>query len=251
MTEQLTDRLADNRWQSATVIAISHPTPRIKTFSLVTKQPFVFRSGQHVDLRLTAEDGYRAMRSYSIGSSPSDSQKIEVSIERLDDGEVSSFFHDVVAVGDEIELRGPLGGHFIWRPADGGPLLLVGGGSGVVPLMSMVRQQQVEAITVPIVLLLSSRSWDDTLYRDELLDYHRAQSGFSLVLALTRESPRRTGDYGRRVDSEMIAEVLKRVPTMPKYIFVCGNNSFVNAAADGAVASKFPAGRIRTERYGE
>ena len=250
MTELVEGAPVDSRWQNAAVVAIETRTPRIKSFFLAPQTPFHFRSGQHVDLRLTAENGYIAMRSYSIGSSPSNTRQIELSIERLADGEVSPFFHDAVVIGDEVELRGPLGGHFIWSPTDGGPLLLIGGGSGVVPLMSMIRHQQNAAPMIPVVLLLSARTWDDVLYRDELLEIDRSSSGFTLVLALTREPSRRDGDFGRRVDGVMIAEVLGRLPCPPKLVFVCGSNPFVNVAADGAVLCKVAPGNIRTERYG-
>jgi glycine betaine catabolism B len=250
MTELVEGASVDTRWQNAAVVAIENRTPRIKSFFLAPQAPFHFRSGQHVDLRLTAENGYIAMRSYSIGSSPSNIRQIELSIERLADGEVSPFFHDAVVIGDEVELRGPLGGHFIWSPTDGGPLLLIGGGSGVVPLMSMIRHQQNAAPTIPVLLLLSARTWDDVLYRDELLEIERSSIEFKLVLALTREPSRRDGDFGRRVDDMMIADVLRRLPLLPELVFVCGSNPFVNVAADGVVACKVAPGNIRTERYG-
>jgi glycine betaine catabolism B len=250
MTELLDDVSAGAKWQSAAIVAIETGTPRIKSFFLAPQTPFNFCAGQHVDLRLIAENGYTAMRSYSIGSSPADNRLLELSIERLADGEVSSFFHDVVAVGDDVELRGPLGGHFTWSPQDKGPLLLIGGGSGLVPLMSMIRYQQSVAPTIPMVLLLSARTWDDVLYRDELLEIDRRLSGFKLVLALTREPARRTGDFGRRIDDAMVADVLQRLPALPKLVFICGNNPFVNVAADGAVACRIPPENIRTERYG-
>jgi glycine betaine catabolism B len=250
MTELLDDVSAGAKWQSAAIVAIETGTPRIKSFFLAPQTPFNFCAGQHVDLRLIAENGYTAMRSYSIGSSPADNRLLELSIERLADGEVSPFFHDVVAVGDDVELRGPLGGHFTWSPQDGGPLLLIGGGSGLVPLMSMIRYQQSVAPTIPMVLLLSARTWDDVLYRDELLEIDRRLSGFKLVLALTREPARRTGDFGRRIDDAMVADVLQRLPALPKLVFICGNNPFVNVAADGAVACRIPPENIRTERYG-
>ena len=250
MTEPVEEPSTDARWQSAAVTAIKKQTPGIKSFFLAPQAPFHFRSGQHVDLRLTAENGYTAMRSYSIGSSPSDIQQIELSIERLAGGEVSPFFHDVLAVGDEVELRGPLGGHFTWNPTDGGPLLLIGGGSGVVPLMSMIRHQQSAVSTVPVFLLLSARTWDDALYRDELLKIDRSSRGFTLVLALTREPSKREGDFGRRVDGLMIAEILQRLACPPKLVFVCGSNPFVNVAADAAISCKVAPGNIRTERYG-
>lgn len=237
-------------WQSATVMEIIPRTPRIKSFILKLSKPFEYLAGQHVDLRLTAPDGYRAMRSYSIGSAPSNNGTIELSIENLKDGEVSSFFHDVVVVGDEIELRGPLGGYFNWTGREGGPILLLGGGSGVVPLMSMIRHRHATGSKVPFLLLLSARHWDDILYRDELLELHKAMTGFTLAFAITREAPKREGDYGRRVDAAMVAEVLKRLPEPPMLAYACGANAFVNSAADGAVAAGIAASRIRTERYG-
>ncbi len=237
-------------WQNAKIVEIIQRTARIKSFILALTTPFAHRAGQHVDLRLTAPDGYRAMRSYSIASAPGISDRIEVAIELLENGEVSPFFHQLVEVGDEIELRGPLGGHFVWSVADGGPLLMVGGGSGVVPLMAMIRHRQASAARPPALLLLSARRWDDVLYRDELIMLDRLRNGFALVLSLTREVPRRAGDYGRRVDAAMMTEVAARLPTSPKYVFICGSNAFVNAAADGAVAAGAPASLVRTERYG-
>jgi ferredoxin-NADP reductase len=168
----------------------------------------------------------------------------------LDGGEVSPFFHQIVSVGDEVELRGPLGGHFTWAPADGGPLLLMGGGSGVVPLMSMVRQGQASAAGPPTVLLLSARRYDEVLFRDELLALDRDRSSMRLMLTLTREPPRQRGEHGRRVDAAMVAEALSHLPAPPKYVYICGSSPFVGAAADGAVDSGVTPAIIRTERYG-
>lgn len=238
------------RWQDATVASLAVRTPRIKSVVLSPSRPFGFRAGQHVDIRLTAEDGYRAIRSYSIASGPETTGTLELAIERLDDGEVSPFFHDVVAAGDVIEVKGPLGGHFVWPGADAGPVLLVGGGSGVAPLMSMVRHRAAIRSDLPTVLLLSARTWDDVLFRDELIALAGRGDGFSLVLAITREAPRRPGDFGRRVDAAMMAAIVSAFPAPPGAAFVCGTNSFVNAAADGALAAGVPASAIRTERYG-
>lgn len=237
-------------WQTATVVRIAAGTPRIKRFFFALSQPFAFQAGQHVDLRLTAPDGYRAMRSYSIASAPQESATIELAVERLDEGEVSAFFHEVVTVGDAIELRGPLGGYFLWPADDDGPLLLVGGGSGIVPLMSMIRHRRAIDDRRAVLLLYSVRTASDLLYGDELASLEQRKDGFSLVIAATREQPARAQDYGRRVDSAMMAEVIARLPATPKAVFVCGSNPFVNAAADGAVAAGIPAHDIRTERYG-
>jgi ferredoxin-NADP reductase len=203
-----------------------------------------------VDIRLTAPDGYQAQRSYSIASAPESPNTLELTIERLVDGEVSPFFHDVAAVGDDIELRGPIGGHFVWSTADGGPVVFVGGGSGVVPLMCMIRHRAKRASTVPTLLLFSARTWDDVIFRDELLGLHREKTGFELVIALTRDSARREGDYSRRVDASMMSEVLARFSLAPKQVFICGSNPFVEAAAQGLIAASIPASIIRTERYG-
>lgn len=250
MTEMLTDSRGAVAWQSATVVKIVRQTSRIKSFFLSLDNPFSFQAGQHVDVRLTAEDGYTAMRSYSIASAPNDTHQIELSIELLDNGEVSPFFHNVVVEGDQIELRGPLGGHFVWRPEDGGPVLLIGGGSGVVPLMSMIRDQRNSKTQTPIQLLLAARKWNDVLYRDELLEIDQSQDGFHLTVALSQEQSRRKSDYGRRIDAAMIAELVQQFPDSPKFVFICGNNAFVNVAADGAIFGGIPAETIRTERYG-
>lgn len=238
-------------WQTARITRIVPRTERIKSFFLALPQPFTHRAGQHVDLRLTAPDGYQAIRSYSIASAPDHTGEIELAIERLEDGEVSPFFHDVAEVGDEIQIRGPLGGHFVWTAADGGPLLLIGSGSGLVPLMAMVRYRQQVASTAPTVLLLSARTWDDVLYRDELLALDRLDNGFRLVLILTRDLARRPSDYSRRIDATLVAEVLDRLPCSPKHVFICGSNPFVNSASEAAMSTGLSASMIKTERYGD
>ncbi len=237
------------RWQSAKVAVIKQLTPRIRSIVLTPSHPFSFTAGQHVDIRLTAPDGYQALRSYSIASSPGADGTIEIAVERLDDGEVSPFLHDVLAIGDEIELRGPLGGHFIWSRADGGPLLLIGGGSGVVPLVSMARYLRDAGMSVPTVLLLSARHLAEAAFREELTALAGKMDQFSFVLTLTRETSLQA-DFSRRIDAPMVADVLKRLPSLPAHVFICGSNAFVNAASDGALAGGIPAAMIRTERYG-
>ena len=237
-------------WQEATIVGIASDTPRVKSLLFAPAAPFSFRAGQHVDVRLTAPDGYQAERSYSIASAPERAHGIELAIERLDDGEVSPFFHDVAEVGDTIELRGPIGGHFIWSFEDGGPLLLLGGGSGVVPLMSMLRHRAARGSRVPALLLFSARTWDDVIFRDELIAMHNRNDGFTLALALTRDAPRRAEDFGRRIDQAMVVELLERLPAPPRHVFICGGNAFVEAASEGALAAGVAAPMIRTERYG-
>ena len=237
-------------WQSARIVGIEPLTERIRSYLLELSEAMPRVAGQHVDVRLTAPDGYRAMRSYSIASAPENANVIEIAVELLDGGEVSSFFHEVVAVGDEIELRGALGGHFIWTEAEGGPLLLMGGGSGVVPLVSMIRAGQISGFAPPTVLVLSARCLRDVPFRDELLRLDDACEHFHLVLTTTREKPRRVGDYGRRIDGTMVSNALSMLPTPPQHIYICGSNAFVNAAATGALEAELSPGRIRTERYG-
>ncbi|HMN86115.1 MAG TPA: FAD-binding oxidoreductase, partial [Bauldia sp.] len=174
-------------WQEATVTRIVAETPTVKSYVFRLAEPWPYVAGQHVDVRLTAPDGYQAERSYSIASAPDESGTIELAVEKLDGGEVSPFFHDVVEVGDGIELRGPIGGHFNWVPADGGPVLLLGGGSGVVPLVSILRRRAAAAPEVPMTLVYSARSFDEVIFRDELLSRAAGEPGFTLSLTLTRE----------------------------------------------------------------
>jgi len=238
------------RWQQAPISQIIPRTAGVKSFFLAPATPFPFVPGQHVDLRLTAEDGYQAERSYSIASAPAVATAFELAIERLADGEVSPFFHDVAAVGDEIEFRGPIGGHFVWSAQEGGPILLIGGGSGVVPLMSMLRHRAASASEAPLALLYSAPTWDDLIFRDELLALHGRHDGFELKIALTREATPREGVYSRRVDTAMIDELLTKLPNAPMQTFICGSNPFVEAAAQGAIRAGIAARSIRTERYG-
>jgi ferredoxin-NADP reductase len=239
------------RWQTVTINQIVKRTPTVTSFFFTPSVPFSFRAGQHVEVRLTAPDGYRAQRAYSIASAPEHREKLELAIEKLATGEVSPFFHEVAQVGDTIELRGPIGGHFVWSAGDGGPILLAGAGSGVAPLMAMIRHHAEKQSEVPMLLLLSARSWEDVIFRDELIALDGKKGAFKLVLTITREAPRRDGDYGRRIDAAMIGEVLKRLPGPLKRAFVCGSNPFVATASDALVGAGIEAGSIRTERYGQ
>lgn len=239
------------RWQTVKIAKIEKRTPSVTSFFFTPSQPFSFRAGQHVEVRLTAPNGYRAQRAYSIASAPESRDNIELAIEKLETGEVSPFFHEVAQVGDEIELRGPIGGHFVWQNADGGPILLAGAGSGLAPLMSMIRHHANSNSDVPMLLLLSARSWEDVIFRDELLALDEKKRAFRLVLTLTREAPKRAGDYGRRIDTPMMGEILKRLPSPPKRAFVCGSNPFVTVASEALIGAGVEPGSIRTERYGQ
>ena len=203
--------------------------------------------GQHVDVRLTAEDGYQAQRSYSIASAPEDGE-LTLTVERLDDGEVSPYLVDELRVDDELELRGPIGGYFVWREALGGPLLLVGGGSGIVPLRSMLRHRAAVGSTAPARLLYSARSLADVIYRDELT--RLAEAGqVDLRLTLTRAKPDGWSGYARRIDREMLADVAW-APAERSLAYVCGPTGFVETAASALAELGHEPARIKTERFG-
>jgi ferredoxin-NADP reductase len=231
-------------WLVAEVAETITETPRVRTLVLDVPGWSDHRAGQHVDVRLTAEDGYQAQRSYSLASAPGDAPAITV--ELLDDGEVSPYLVEVVEAGDRFELRGPIGGYFAWDGQSANePLLLIGGGSGVVPLMSMLRHRAAVGSDVPARLLYSSRSLDDVIYRREL----DALDSVDVVYTLTRERPAGWTGYARRVDLELLREVAFAPDENPR-IFVCGPTSFVEAVADGLVALGHHPGRVRTERFG-
>jgi ferredoxin-NADP reductase len=233
-------------WQAATVVESSVETVRVKTIKFDIESWTGHRAGQHVDIRLTAPDGYQAERSYSIAS-PADSAHVDLTVERLDDGEVSPYLTDELRPGDRIELRGPVGGYFVWEPAQGGPVLLVAGGSGVVPLMAMLRTRVAAGSDAEMRVLLSWRSWDDVIYRDEL---ERLNSdGVTVVHTLTRSQPPGWTGYARRVDREMLEEVGPAVDAKPQ-IFVCGPTPFVEAVATALVAIGHEPLRVKTERFG-
>src|ERR687888_1059448 len=194
-------------WQIATVTAIKPETPDVKTLTLTLPEWLPQRAGQHYDIRLTAPDGYQAQRSYSIASPPERAGEIDLTVERLEDGEVSSYLHDVLMVGDQIEVRGPIGGYFVWEAAMGGPLLLIAGGSGIVPLMAMLRHRAAAGSTVPTRLLYSSRSDADIIYRDELDRLVRSSTMIEVVHTLTRAQPPGWTGYRRRIDTDMLRDV--------------------------------------------
>jgi ferredoxin-NADP reductase len=235
-------------WQQARVTEVRPEAPGAATLVLEVPDWQGHLPGQHVDLRLTADDGYQAERSYSIASPP-EQAALDITVERIDDGEVSPFLVDEVRVGDEIEMRGPIGGYFTWQAADGGPLLLVAGGSGIAPLMAMTRHRAAVMSDVPARMIASARSLDDLLYRSELEELAARGDGFDLNITLTRSTPPGWTGYQRRVDRDLLEQVAWPAAQMPR-AFVCGPTGFVEAVAEALVALGHEPGRIKTERFG-
>ncbi len=235
-------------WLSAEVREIVVETPRVKTIRLRVPGWRGHLPGQHVDVRLTAEDGYQAQRSYSIASPPEE-DGIALTVERLPDGEVSTFLADDLRVGDQLELRGPLGGYFTWTVEEGGPLALVAGGSGVVPLMAMVRHRAAQASRIPTHLLCSWRNEDDVIYRDEVARLAARKHGFAVTHTLTRGAPPGWRGQTRRIDRRMLLELLPGAETRP-LAYVCGPTPMVESVATLLVSLGHAPERIRTERFG-
>ena len=247
LLERLTGGRAPIVWRTATVRELVPETGRAKTIVLDVPGWPGHLAGQHVDLRLTAEDGYQAERSYSIASAP-ESPELSLTVELFDDGEVSPYLVDELRAGDQFGLRGPVGGYFVWRVEDGGPLLLLAGGSGLVPLMAMLRHHAAQGSTVPARLLVSARRLEDVLYRDELAAL-RGRDGVEVSYALTREQPAGWTGFRRRVDAEMLAAIGPD-PSLHPRVFVCGPTAFVEYAADRLVELGHPPEAIRAERFG-
>jgi len=235
-------------WRVATVGAVRFETAAARTIVLDVREWPGHVAGQHVDVRLTAEDGYQAQRSYSIASAP-EAEELELTVERIDDGEVSPYLVDEVRAGDELEVRGPVGGHFTWRVHDGGPLLLVAGGSGLVPLMAMLRHRAAQDATVPARVLVSARRWHDLLYRDDLAALAARDDGLEVAYTLTRAVPPGWEGYHRRVDRGMLDEVGPPPRAAPR-VFVCGPTAFVERVADLLVDMGHAPSAVRAERFG-
>ena len=241
--------MAAINWQVATVTALHAETPRVKTISLNVPAWMAHRPGQHVDIRLTAEDGYQAERSYSIASAPTDQPQIDLTVERVLDGEVSPFLNDDVVLGDRFEVRGPIGGYFVWDAAAADPLLLVAGGSGIVPLMAIVRHRVRVASRAPCTLLYSSRTPEDVIYATELDQLAARDDGLRVVHTFTRVQPPGWTGYARRIDMAMIGDVLETTGRMAQ-AFVCGPTPLVESAAEALVGLGLAPGQIKTERFG-
>jgi ferredoxin-NADP reductase len=238
--ERLTpvEQRAPGAWQIATVLSIKRENPHVKSFRFLLPMWVEHLPGQHYEVRLTAPDGYRAQRSYSIASSPLDAGEIELTIDRLEDGEVSPYFHDVVVEGDEVELRGPFTSYFVWRGES--PVLLVGGGSGVVPLMAILRHRRRTMPELPMRLVYSVRTGEDVIFAGEL--------GEDTLLTFTRSAPQGWEGHRGRLDGMLVSEASAAL--QPALAFVCGSNGFVETAADLLLRAGLAPARIRTERFG-
>ncbi|HWS81404.1 MAG TPA: ferredoxin reductase [Rubrobacter sp.] len=235
-------------WGLAEVIEVVPETPRTKSLLLEVPEWEGHEAGQHGDVRLTAQDGYQTQRSYSIASAPED-ERLMLAVDRLDDGEVSIYLTDVLMTGDKLELRGPIGGYFAWEEGEGGPLFLVGAGSGIAPLMAMIRHRGAAGSDVPTRLLYSSRSYEEIIFREELETLASRDGALEVIHTLTRSRPEGWSGYDRRIDAEMLGEV-GWSPEESPLVFVCGPTSFVEGAADALVRLGHDPARVKTERFG-
>src|ERR671914_2429703 len=245
VTEMAPRKLA---WRIGEVVETSPDTPRTKSLFLEVPGWEGHRAGQHVYVRLTAPDGYQAQRSYSIASALED-ERLVLTVDRLDDGEVSPYLTDVLMAGDKLELRGPIGGYFAWEEGEGGPLFLVGGGSGVAPLMAMIRHRAAAGSDVPTRLLYSSRSYEEIIFRKELENLAARDGPLEVIHTLTRSRPQDWSGYDRRIDAEMLSEV-GWSPEESPLAFVCGPTLLVEAVGSALVSLGHAPAQVKTERFG-
>jgi ferredoxin-NADP reductase len=233
-------------WQVGTVTEVVEETARTRSIALDLPDWPGHLAGQHVDVRLTADDGYQAQRSYSIASAPED-RDVVLTVEEIEDGEVSPYLVEELRPGDELELRGPIGGYFVWDAPVGGPLLLLAGGSGVVPLRAIVRHRVATQSDTPVRLLYSARSLEDVIYRDELMRTYDDE--VDIRFTLTRSQPAGWRGYSGRVDAGLIEQVAWPASERP-LVYICGPNGFVEAAASALVTLGHEPARVKTERFG-
>jgi len=236
-------------WQIGKVTRIKTETRQTKTLTVALPKWVAHRPGQHYDVRLTAPDGYRTERSYSAASEPERAGEVDLTIERIDDGEVSPYLDGVLMPGDQLEVRGPIGGYFVWNVSLGGPLLLVGGGSGVVPLMAMLRHRAAQHSRIPARLLYSSRSADEVIYKDELESLAAGDGELEVLFTFTRHAPTGWTGYQRRIDAAMLNEVMQPLG-QGVLAYICGPTLMVEAVSKALVTMGLPAERVLTERFG-
>jgi ferredoxin-NADP reductase len=230
-------------WQNATILSVELETPRIRSISLAPERPFSFLPGQHISVRVGSAD-----RKYSIASAPESGAVIQLAVERLPGGAVSSHLHTAAKPGDVLEIRDPRG-DFTWSVADGGPVLLIAGGSGLAPLMSMIRHRALRKSALAMGLIYSAMSWDDLLFRDELSELAEARNGFELMLTLTRDTPPQQDVGSRRVDRAMIGDMLARLPAAVSGVYICGSEPFCENARGHVLQLGVPPGRVQVESY--
>ena len=231
-------------WQTAAVTSVTRETASVVTIEVNPPAWPGHQAGQHLEVRLTADDGYQAEREYSIASAPG--EPLAITVERLDGGEVSPYLTEELRAGGELELRGPIGGYFVWEPGDGGPLMLLAGGSGVVPLRSILRHRRRTGSDVPARLLYSSRTLPDVIYRDELDGYC---DGLQVSYTLTRSQPPGWTGHTGRISQALLTEVAWPADVRP-LAYICGPTSFVETAAAALVGLGYPPERVKTERFG-
>ena len=236
-------------WQIASISNIKPETNKVKSFTLTLPAWMRHQAGQHYDIRLTAEDGYQTQRSYSIASEPEREGEVDITVERINDGEVSTYLHDVVIPGDRMEVRGPIGGYFVWEALMTEPLMLIAGGSGVVPLMSMIRHRAAAGTKNPTSLLYSSRNFDDIIYYNELEKLRATNNGLNIFHTLTRAQPANWTGYARRIDQDMLREVVQPLGKNVR-VYICGPTLLVESAANTLVKIGIPSNQIKTERFG-
>lgn len=234
----------------ATVTTVRVASDRVKLFTLEVPTGGNFKAGQHYDVRLTAPDGYQAQRSYSLASSPGDTNLIEIAIELIDDGEVSSYFHDSVEPGEMIEVRGPIGGHFTWEPSHTKSSIFVAGGSGIAPIISMLRHRFTVNNNAPALLLFSVRTEDDILYREELERMSDNDPSLHVVTTITRGTSKDWIGNTRRIDQGMIDSALVNTGVKPESAYVCGGSGFVESIADILLDTRLDFNQIHIERFG-
>ncbi len=237
------------KWRTATVKSVKRETPTVKSLYLNIENFHGFMPGQHLDILLTAPDGYQAQRSYSISSAPEDMEDTRITVELMEGGEVSPFLHDIVRPGDSFKVRGPIGGPFTWTSDRGGPLLLIGGGSGIAPLISMLLHRNVAGSHCPALLLYSCRNLEEIIFRGELESLEKNDNSFRIVQTLTRGVPKGWTGYSRRVDKEMITETVMNFAGI-KHALVCGPTDFVEVVATLLTECDVEDSRIVTERFG-
>jgi ferredoxin-NADP reductase len=236
-------------WQIASIKDIKPETAKVKSFTLTLPAWMRHRAGQHYDIRLTAEDGYQAQRSYSIASEPEREGEVAITVELINDGEVSTYMHEVLVPGDRIEARGPIGGYFVWEATMNEPLLLIAGGSGVVPLMSMIRHRAAAGGKNPTSLLYSSRNFEDIIYYNELEKLRAKNNGVQVFHTLTRSQPPDWKGYARRIDQDLLKEVAQPLGRSVQ-VFICGPTLLVESVANSLVKVGINSNQIRTERFG-